>query len=70
MKKKDIQDIKTKSIAELRKLSSDAVSSLMSLKLDHTQFKLKNTRSIFLKRKELARIKTFLTEKEAQEKDA
>ncbi|MDO8621427.1 MAG: 50S ribosomal protein L29 [Candidatus Levybacteria bacterium] len=64
MKTKDKQALHTKTIEELKKLLQDLKSALFSLSLDKTQNKLKNTRSIYLKRKEIAQIATVLREKE------
>lgn len=64
MKTKDRQALHTKTIGELKKLLQDLKSALFSLSLDKTQNKLKNTRSIYLKRKEVAQIATVLREKE------
>ncbi|MEK7451188.1 MAG: 50S ribosomal protein L29 [Patescibacteria group bacterium] len=66
MKTKDKQALHTKTIAELKKLLQDLKSALFSLSLDKTQNKLKNTRSIYLKRKEVAQIATVLREKELE----
>ena len=66
MKTKDKQALHTKTIGELKKLLQDSKSALFSLSLDKTQNKLKNTRSIYLKRKEIAQISTVLREKELE----
>lgn len=64
MKNKTLQEIKNKDITELKKSVHEAKKELLTLSLDHTQFKLKNVRSLFLKRKEIAVMKTILREKE------
>ncbi len=64
MKTKERKDIFTKSQKELKKLLNDAKENLFNLKIDLSQNKLKNTRSIFLKRKEIALILTALKQKE------
>ena len=66
MKTKDKQALHTKTIGELKKLLQDLKSTLFSLSLDKTQNKLKNTRSIYLRRKEVAQIATVLREKELE----
>ena len=64
MKTKERKDLHTKSLAELKTLLKNARESLFSDKLDKTQNKLKNTRQIFHKRKEIAQILTVMKEKE------
>lgn len=64
MKTKDKQDIKNKSVAELRTLLRETRGKLFTARLDATQFKLKNTRSLFSLRKDVAVILTALREKE------
>lgn len=67
MKSKDRQDIKSKETKELQTMLKDARQRLFQAKLDQTQFKLKNTRSLFTTRKEIAVILTALQEKEETE---
>ncbi len=64
MKIREKRDLFTKSAQELNKLLIAAREDLFNFKLDLTQNKLKNTRSIFHKRKEVALILTVLKEKE------
>jgi ribosomal protein L29 len=64
MKTKEKKEIFAKSEKELSKALSEAKSALLDLVLDLRQNKLKNTRLIFWKRKEIALIKTALKEKE------
>ena len=66
MKLKDKKDIFAKSENELKKAVSTARDQLFGLKIDLSQNKLKNTTSIFLKRKEIAWILTALREKELE----
>lgn len=68
MKNKDRKEIFTKTENELRKALLDAKKSLLDLTLDLKQNKLKNTRQIFWKKKEIAWILTSLREKELVEK--
>ena len=63
MKTKDKKEMFEKSEKELNKLLENAKDDLFNLKLDLSQNKLKNTRSIFLKRKEITLILTSIKEK-------
>lgn len=69
MKIKQKNELFGKSENELKKLLSDTRSDLFNLRLDLSQNKLKNTSSIFLKRKEVALILTALKEKEFEKND-
>jgi len=69
MKIKQKNELFGKSENELKKLLNDARSDLFNLRLDLSQNKLKNTSSIFLKRKEVALILTALKEKEFEKND-
>ncbi|PIR80023.1 MAG: 50S ribosomal protein L29 [Candidatus Levybacteria bacterium CG10_big_fil_rev_8_21_14_0_10_35_13] len=69
MKLKQKNELFQKGENELRKMLKDAKENLFNLKLDLSQNKLKNTRSIFLKRKEIALILTALKEKEFEKDD-
>ena len=60
MKTTDKKTLQTKSKEELQKLIQEAYNTLGQLKLDHVQNKLKNTRSIFNTRKEIAVMQSFL----------
>ena len=64
MKSRDKKELFTKSEKELRKALKEARESLFNLNLDNRQNKLKNTRQIFWKKKEIALILTALKEKE------
>ena len=64
MKSKDKKELFTKSEKELRKALKEAREALFNLNLDNRQNKLKNTRQLFWKRKEIAFILTALREKE------
>lgn len=64
MKSKAKKELFTKSEKELRKALLDARNSLSDLMLELKQNKLKNTRQIFWKKKEIALILTALREKE------
>jgi ribosomal protein L29 len=64
MKTKDKKEIFTKSEKELRKALKEAREAVFNFNLDNGQNKLKNTRQIFWKKKEIALILTALKEKE------
>lgn len=64
MKRKDISALHHKEVGELQKMLKEARENLFTMKMDHSQFKLKNTRSIFMKRKEIAALLTVLKGKE------
>jgi ribosomal protein L29 len=64
MKSKDKKELFAKSEKELRKCLKEAREALFTLNLDNRQNKLKNTRQIFWKKKEIALILTALKEKE------
>ena len=67
MKSKDKKEIFAKSEKELKKALSEAKNSLLDLMLDLKQNKLKNTKLIFWKKKEIALILTALKERELSE---
>ena len=60
MKVRDKKDLQIKSKNELEKLLKEAYDALFSLKLEHEQKLLKNTRALALKRKEIAVISSIL----------
>lgn len=64
MKKKDIKALVGKNMNELQAMLAKERKELFTMKLDNSQRKLKNTRSIFSKRKEIARIFTAKREME------
>jgi ribosomal protein L29 len=64
MKIREKKELFTKSEKELRKSLGEAKEALLNLVLDNRQNKLKNTRQIFWKKKEIALILTALKEKE------
>lgn len=66
MKTREKKDLFTKEKAELIKKLKDTRDELFTMKLDLTQNKLKNTKSITTKRKEIALILTALKEKELE----
>lgn len=64
MAKKQKADITEKSVEALKKDVEEARHELFNMKLDNQMRKLKNTRSLFLKRKEIARMLTAVKVKE------
>lgn len=64
MKTKDKKELHLKSLKELNNLAVELKDTVVGLKLDKTQNKLKNTRSLSLKRKEIAQILTIIRMKE------
>lgn len=68
MKRKEKDELKTKETKELENILSQARKTVSSLRIEKAQYKLKNTRAIFLKRKEIALIKSILKEKELANK--
>ena len=63
MKKKDIQELHSKEAGELVALLKKAKEELFNFRMDHSMKKLKNTKSLFNKKKDIARILTVLSEK-------
>ncbi len=63
MKINDKKELQEKSKEGLVKLLQEAQVAFSQLRLDHVQNKLKNTRDLFNKRKEIAIMKTILTMK-------
>lgn len=68
MKRKEKENIKLRSEKELRNLLKESEDLLFKLKLEKSQNKLKNLRSIFIERKKIALILTIINEKEVLEK--
>lgn len=66
MKTKDIKELHLKTVQELKDLFKTAKEDLLELNLSHSQSKLKNTSSIFTKKKDIARILTVLRGKELE----
>ena len=63
MKTREKKDLHKKTIADLSSLLLETRNSLNSAVLERIENKLKNTRLIFLKRKEISQILTVLKEK-------
>lgn len=66
MKTKDRKEIFTKTEKELVKALKEAKEALFNFNLELKQNKLKNTRQIFWKKKEIAYVKTALRQKELE----
>ncbi len=64
MKKKDIQEMKNRTVAELERTVADATERLRALRFDLAAGKVKNVAELHETRKRIARAKTFLREQE------
>lgn len=69
MDKFKISEIKNKSTDELYKLLKDCYREIANLKLEISTNKQKNVHLVKRKRKEIAKIKTVLKEKDLEEKN-
>ena len=69
MKTVDKQALPTKSVKDLEKMVEETYKTLNKLKLDHVQSKLKNTRSIFTTRKEIAVLQSVLQQVKTKAKE-
>jgi len=69
MKTVDKKALTTKTAKELEKMVDEAYKALTQLKLDHVQNKLKNTRSIFHARKEIAVLQSVLQQVKTKVKE-
>jgi len=69
MKTTDKKTLEIKSVKELQKLIDETYKNLNQLRLDHVQNKLKNTRSIFNTRKEIAVMQSVLQQVKLKEKE-
>ena len=67
MKLKEIQELKNKPEAELRKILSDSRTKLRQLKFDLAAGKVKNVSELHHVRKTIARVLTFLKQSEKSE---
>ncbi len=61
MKKKEIQEMKNRSAAELQKVVADGMERLRALRFDLAAGKVKNVAELRDVRKQIARAKTFLS---------
>ena len=64
MKKKEKKLIQEKNLDELKVSLKEARNVLFTMKIEKSQNKLKNLRSLFYKRKEIARILTAIKDRE------
>ncbi|OGF98854.1 50S ribosomal protein L29 [Candidatus Gottesmanbacteria bacterium RIFCSPHIGHO2_02_FULL_39_14] len=64
MKKKDIKELVTKEVSELKKQLSDLINNLKKIQIDQKVGKLKNTNLYGEVLKDIARIKTVIRQKE------
>jgi ribosomal protein L29 len=69
MKKSDKKILHDKTYAELQKMLIDARQAFRDLRFDLEQFKVKNTRSLYNKRKEIAVVQTMMQLKGREEKN-
>ena len=69
MKTTDKKALQTKSVKELEKMVEETYKTLNQFKLDHVQNKLKNTRSIFNTRREIAVLQSVLQEVKTKVKE-
>lgn len=67
MKKKDLQELRTKTIKELRELIRKAEEELVKLRIDKEAGKLKDVYLVKKKSDDLARLKTIFKELELNE---
>ncbi|HVN26099.1 MAG TPA: 50S ribosomal protein L29 [Candidatus Paceibacterota bacterium] len=63
MKKKDIQDLKNRSAADLTNLERESKEKLRVLRFDLAAGKVKNVAELRELKKKIARVKTFLKAK-------
>jgi len=68
MKKKDIQDLKVKSEAELHRLIKEDSEKLRALRFDLAAGKVKNVKALHEMKKSIARAKTFIQERTMSQK--
>jgi len=68
MKRKEINELKSKSVDELKKMVNEARIFIVKSRMEIKTAKLKNVRIVKNKRADLARMLTFINEKESQEK--
>lgn len=67
MKRKDIQELHSKTIKELKESAKKLQKELVQLQTDLGAGKLKNVHQIKTKRRDLAKVKTIIREKELME---
>jgi large subunit ribosomal protein L29 len=62
--KEELKELKTKPVAELQKILTQARDKVRELKFKATQNQLKNIREIRVLKKKIAKILTFIKQKE------
>lgn len=67
MRKRELKELKNKTIKELKELIEKMEEELAKLKVEKEGGKLRNISQLREKRRDLARIKTILREKEINE---
>jgi len=60
------EELKTSQLGDLKRALIEAKKELIKLQTENEQRKLKNVKAINFKRKDIARIATFLRQKELQ----
>ena len=65
-----LQEIREKTLDELKQAVVDNKKKLMELRMQHTMHKLENTAEIASTKRLIAQIKTVITEKETEVKNA
>lgn len=65
-----LQELREKTLDELKQALLDNKKKLMELRMDHSLNKLENTASIANTKRLVAQIKTVITEKETEVKNA
>jgi ribosomal protein L29 len=60
MKKKEVQELKNKSLGELERIVIDSGDKLRQLRFDLAAGKVKNVNELHQTRKKIARVKTFI----------
>lgn len=68
MKKKEIRELREKTLAELGKMLKEKQSGLVKLRMEIATQKIKNIRVLARTRDDLARIMTVINQKELEEK--
>jgi len=69
MKTVDKKALPAKTVKDLEKMVDEAYKTLNQLKLDHVQNKLKDTRSIFHARQDIAVLKSVLQQVKTKAKE-
>lgn len=59
MKKKNLEELKNKSIKQLKDIISDLEKEIMTAKIERSQSKIKNVHAVNRKRRDIAQIKTI-----------